>query len=237
MISPTRASGPQPSPTPRMAMSRSVIMPTRRSSLPTGRTPASICAIICAARSIVSSGETTRTSLDMHWPIFITCLLCRPRPALMRRRSAIGAAELAFVGPASEAGLVLDVSLDGAVALGEIEVASHRVGPLRLTDSGISPQIAVEVGLRFALVGHDAALLSAFRAALFVGTVGLGDWAFRTLRAAAPLLCVACRGAALIGLALLAAAAGGLGRDLPVHRLPPSLRVYRCNRPRPGLFR
>src|SRR3990170_4523021 len=56
-----------------------------------------------------------------------------------------------------------------------------------------------------------------FRAALLVGAVGLGHRALRGLRAAAPLLCVARRGAALIGAVLPAAAAGGLARPLQGH--------------------
>src|SRR5260370_16012662 len=58
----TCVAGPLPSPTARTAMSRSVIMPTRRSPAPTGRSPTSIAAIIRAASSTVWSGRTTQTS-------------------------------------------------------------------------------------------------------------------------------------------------------------------------------
>src|SRR5438105_10654639 len=43
-------------------MSRSVIMPTRRSSWPTGIAPASSCAMLQAASQMLSSGLATRTS-------------------------------------------------------------------------------------------------------------------------------------------------------------------------------
>src|SRR5690554_6540197 len=167
--------------------------------------------MICAARSIVSSGETTRTSPVMHWFTFMVSLLAGARlKQLGPAASAVGPADLVLVRLPVRPGVVLDVSLDGVVALGKLEVAAHRVGALRLPDAGVASQIAVEVGSRFDLVGHDA-FLSAFRAALFVGAVGLRDRAFGALRAAAPLLCVACRGTALVGLLLLAAAARRLG--------------------------
>src|SRR5688500_8572478 len=76
----------------------------------------------------------------------------------------------------------------------------------------------------------------AFRAALLVGAIGGGHRAFRGFRSAAPFLCVARRGTALVGLALLAAAAGGLARPFQGHcRL---LRwVCLTNRPRRSRFR
>src|SRR5688572_28971081 len=62
MMSRTGVSGPLPSATARMAMSRSVIMPTRRSFSPTGTAPASISAMILAASRMVWVGLATRTS-------------------------------------------------------------------------------------------------------------------------------------------------------------------------------
>src|SRR5439155_8744783 len=58
----TGVSGPFPCATARTAMSRSVIIPTRRSFSPTGRLPASISAISRATSRIVCPGVATRTS-------------------------------------------------------------------------------------------------------------------------------------------------------------------------------
>src|SRR5687768_15716382 len=63
MTSPTGVSHGRSFATARIAMSRSVIMPTRRSSSPTGRTPASHSAIMRAASAIVWSGRATTTSV------------------------------------------------------------------------------------------------------------------------------------------------------------------------------
>jgi hypothetical protein len=50
-------------------------MPTKRSPSVTGSMPASTAPMICAARSMVSSGETSWTSRVMHSLILIGCLL------------------------------------------------------------------------------------------------------------------------------------------------------------------
>src|SRR5947207_6080350 len=71
----TLAVGPLPSATPRIAMSRSVIMPTRRSWSPTGSAPASRLAIMRAACCTVSSGFATHTSCVMASLTFISTLL------------------------------------------------------------------------------------------------------------------------------------------------------------------
>src|SRR5256886_14025947 len=69
----TFASGPLPSATPRIAMSRSVIMPTSLSFSVTGNRPASIFFIKAAALRMVSSGLISCTSLLMTLLIFIAC--------------------------------------------------------------------------------------------------------------------------------------------------------------------
>src|SRR6266699_6984877 len=69
----TFASGPLPSATPRIAMSRSVIIPTSLSFSVTGNRPASIFFIKAAALRIVSSGLISCTSLLMTLLIFIAC--------------------------------------------------------------------------------------------------------------------------------------------------------------------
>src|SRR6266699_2450905 len=69
----TFASGPLPSATPRIAMSRSVIMPTSLSFSVTGNRPASIFFIKAAALRIVSSCLISCTSLLMTLLIFIAC--------------------------------------------------------------------------------------------------------------------------------------------------------------------
>src|SRR6266480_2147184 len=69
----TFASGPLPSATPRIAMSRSVIMPTSLSFSVTGSSPASIFFIKAAALRMVSSGLTSCTSLFITPLIFIAC--------------------------------------------------------------------------------------------------------------------------------------------------------------------
>src|SRR5690606_4246098 len=125
MTSRTLASGVQPSATPRMAMSRSVIIPTSRSPSPTGSTPASICPMIWAARSIVSSGEITRTSRVMHSLIFIA-LSFGPagRCPRMRRRSLSSLAALRravdryrSVGRSAGCGIPLQQAATGPVPL------------------------------------------------------------------------------------------------------------------------
>src|SRR5690606_31965333 len=77
-------------------------------------------------------------------------------------------------------------------------------------------------------------LLSAICAALLIVFVGCGDRAFRALRSATPFLRLARRIAALIGLRLLAAAAGGLARYLASHR---RLLIHRINRSERVMFR
>src|SRR5262249_13935073 len=62
MTSRTGVSGPLPSATARIAMSRSVIIPTRRSLSPTGMLPASISAMILATSRMLWPGLATRTS-------------------------------------------------------------------------------------------------------------------------------------------------------------------------------
>src|ERR671915_1114072 len=57
----TGVSGPLPWATARIAMSRSVIMPIRRSFSPTGMEPASISAIIFATSRMLWPGVATRT--------------------------------------------------------------------------------------------------------------------------------------------------------------------------------
>src|SRR6185436_15772127 len=62
MTSRTGVSGPLPSATARIAMSRSVIMPTSRSPSPTGTAPASMSAMIFATSRMLCPGLAMRTS-------------------------------------------------------------------------------------------------------------------------------------------------------------------------------
>lgn len=57
----TLVSGGLPRATTRMAISLSVIMPTRRSYSPTGKAPTLQPAIICATSQMLCSGLATRT--------------------------------------------------------------------------------------------------------------------------------------------------------------------------------
>src|SRR5262249_15952308 len=75
MISRIGVCGPLSAPMARMAMSRSVIMPTSRSSSPTGNTPASICAIRRAASRIDWLGLAILTSLVIA---SLTCMAFSP---------------------------------------------------------------------------------------------------------------------------------------------------------------
>ena len=74
MTSRTFASGPLPSAMPRTAMSRSVSMPTRRSSSATGSTPQSHSFIVCAAWRNVSSGLVSSAVRVMTSRIFMSNL-------------------------------------------------------------------------------------------------------------------------------------------------------------------
>src|SRR5438067_8995805 len=73
----TFASGPLPSATPRIAISRSVIIPTSLSFSVTGKRPASIFFISAAALRMVSSGLISCTSRLITVVIFIVVLLYR----------------------------------------------------------------------------------------------------------------------------------------------------------------
>src|SRR5436190_10436085 len=89
MTSRTGVSGPLPWPTPRMAMSRSVIMPTSLSFSPTGIAPASISAMTFATSRMLCPGVATRTSrviasLTLMGSPFVRVLLRRPEQKIDR---------------------------------------------------------------------------------------------------------------------------------------------------------
>ena len=131
--------GGLPSATARTAISRSVIMPTRRSFSPTGRLPASIFAIICAASRMLCVGLATMTSQLIASQTFIVgpplvCGLlgrpCRSTGHYGDRLLAVRAKRFATDGnpepPRQKSGIMIRQIEDVTVRPSRYEVANDQ---------------------------------------------------------------------------------------------------------------
>src|SRR5258708_11412677 len=151
MTSLTGVLGPLPSAIARTAMSRSVIMPTRWSSSPTGSRPASIASIIRATSSMVWSGRATQTSRVMaSLTRMLSSFLKAERPGVGSLGPAGGGQRGDRRGPVEpHEGVELAGQLDlGGVALqlglGPVDDADEAFQPRR---SQSAAQFARRVGM------------------------------------------------------------------------------------------